>query len=589
MIRKPFEFRVFVAAIVAALITLAIYLPSLKNSFVNWDDNTYVYDNARIRSLDMQFVTWAFTNFDALNWHPLTWLSHGLDYALWGLNPMGHHLTSIILHCFAVFLVVLLTIKLIEITGGNSTVRRSLSESGSLIAAVVAGLLFGIHPLHVESVAWVSERKDVLSAFFFILSLLFYLRYAKSGQINEKQGRFSVLLRKDYLLSLAFFLSGLLSKPMVITLPLILLILDWYPLKRLKGFKNISEKIPFFLLSAASIVVTIFAQRGALASYEGLPFTSRLLSATKSLILYLEKIFWPVDLIPFYPYPANIDIFSFEYFVPILLLIAMSSASLYLLKTKKQKLLLSVWGYYLITMLPVIGIVQVGKQELADRYMYLPSIGPFVLIGIAAGLLFEAFRKQNAMLRTLSLAIPLIFFLPLSYLTTKQIGIWKDSVALWDREIEILSEKPGRAYLFLVIPFHNRGTAFAERGEWDLAIQDFSTEAYLNPVDFLPYRLRGEMYANKKDFENALNDYTYAIYLNPNDADIYYRRASILAELQRYQEAVDDYTKAINQTTTPPPEYYYNRGKTFKKLGNVSEAEKDFLQANNIVRGLANK
>ncbi len=684
-----------VYAALTAVAAFIIYLPALKNGFVDWDDNIYIYQNQMITNFNMEFIKWSFTNFAAFNWHPLTWMSHALDYAVWGLNPMGHHLTSIIFHGIDTFLVTLLAIRLLEIGKGVLKTDNSI-----LFAGIIAGLLFGLHPLHVESAAWVSERKDVLSACFFLLSLLSYLRYTTTeyrdsrawqskmvtissfiksplsslfqipkafGTLLEKKGKgrflhpynylslkgspdeekdhfFSYFFRKYYLLSLAFFFLGLLSKPMVITLPAVLLILDWYPLKRFTRATLLSfplvvpkafgisefplkkggvrglfqkdcgqaamtetdslclpaddristgsrslvyllyEKIPFFFLSLASSAITVLAQRGALASFTGLSLTSRLLSAMKSLIVYLEKMLWPAGLMPFYPYPANITIFSLEYFVPVLLLVGITSACIYVLKTKKQRVWLSVWGYYIITMLPVIGIVQVGKQEFADRYMYLPSIGPFILIGIAAGLFFEILRKQKMAIKVVSLSVPFIIFLSMSYATSRQIAVWKNGITLWSREIEVLGQNSGKEYLFLNIPFYNRGAAYADRGYWDQAIEDFSMAIYLDQVDFTAYYLRGSMYANKKDYQNALNDYNVAIYLSPKVADIYYSRAFVYSELRRYPEAIDDITKAINLTAAPPSDYYYNRGMIFKKLGYEKEAARDFMQAQNIDR-----
>jgi tetratricopeptide (TPR) repeat protein len=667
----PYKYKILLGAVFTAGLTFIIYLAALKNGFVDWDDNIYVYQNRMITSFNMEFIKWSFTNFSAFNWHPLTWMSHALDFALWGLNPTGHHLTSVIFHSVDTFLVTLLVIRLLEIgidgpkkteTRGDSSrlaetispplreedkgegklisadhphpnppplrgrenpsmstnLNQSqsvsislnssrLSQNGLLVGGITAGLLFGLHPLQVESAAWISERKDVLSACFFLLSILSYLRYAytplNSLSIEGKQGPYSPLkrgaggvfikilqnsyfFRKHYLLCLAFFLLGLLSKPMVITLPAVLLILDWYPLKRLNGSGSLIhllyEKIPFLLLSLASAVVTVLAQRGALASFAGLPLTSRLLSAAKSLIVYLEKMLWPAGLMPFHPYPAHITLLSPGYFIPVLFLVVITSVCIFVLKTKKQRIWLSAWAYYIITMLPVIGIVQVGKQEFADRYTYLPSIGPFILIGIASGLFFEILRNRKTAVKVVSIFVPLVIIFSISYATVIQIGVWKDGVSLWSREIEALRRDPGKEYLFLNIPFYNRGAAYADRGCWDQAIEDFSYAIYLNSVDFTAYYMRGAVYANKKEYQNAVNDYDMAIYLSPNTPDIYYGRAFVYVQLGRYPEAVDDITKAINLSAAPPSDYYYNRGMIFKKLGYEKEAAEDFAQAQNI-------
>jgi hypothetical protein len=225
-VKRTWNTEYYVAAAVA-LLTLLVYLPALQNEFVDWDDNVYIFDNPYIRSLDMAFFKWAFWGFHAANWHPLTWASHALDYAVWGLNPLGHHLTSISLHALNTFLVVALVTRLLDAYNTKQN-RPALNDRMVLIAAATTGLLFGLHPVHVESVAWVSERKDVLCALFFLLSLLSYLSYVSSNT------------QKTYLLSLGFFVLALLSKPMAVTLPVVLLILDWYPYGRIRSFKTFS-------------------------------------------------------------------------------------------------------------------------------------------------------------------------------------------------------------------------------------------------------------------------------------------------------------------------------------------------------------
>jgi protein O-mannosyl-transferase len=594
MNKKGRDDKTLLVAIGTAVFTFLIYLPALQNSFVFWDDNTYIYENRLITSFDWKFIKWSFTEFAADNWHPLTWISHALDYAVWGLNSMGHHLTSIFFHALNTFLVTLLTARLLKSTGRDSLPGRVLSGNVALTAAIVTGLLFGVHPLHVESVAWVSERKDVLSVFFFLLSLLTYLRYSAHPVATENPRSINTFpvtsfFQKYYLLSIAFFLLGILSKPMVVTLPVVLLLLDWYPLKRFTNSRGLvsvlPEKIPFFLLSLSSTVVTLFAQKSALASVTGLPFSSRLLSAAKSLMAYIEKMLWPADLIPFYPYPVTISIFSMEYLIPVLILIIITAACLYALKANKQKIWLTVWGYYVITMLPVIGIIQVGKQELADRYTYLPSIGPFVLAGVAAGMLFTFLQKRKAVLKTVSLSISFFMLFCLSYATVRQIGVWKDSITLWNHEIEVLAKRPDRQYLYLSIPFYNRGVIYADQGNPDMAIADFTMAIYLSPIDYITYHLRGAVYASKGMYEQALNDFNSSLYLKPGGSDIHYSRAAVLMRLSRYGEALYDLNEAIRLSPEPSAWYYYNRGLALRQLGYQNEAERDFMQSRNLGMG----
>jgi len=298
-----------------SLITLALYLPALRNDFVIWDDPDYVLNNFNIQSLNGAFFKWAFSSFYSNNWHPLTWISHALDCAVWGLNPMGHHLTNIVLHALNTFLVVLLCIKLLDIgkersaaLGGAST---TLDERGMRIAAGVTGLLFGLHPVHVESVAWVSERKDLLCGLFFLLSISAYANHVRAlgNEPIEQNKAATRFFKKTYLASLAFFALSLLSKPMAVSLPVVLLILDWYPFQRIRSLKSFRsacvEKLPFLACSLISSILTIMAQRTgeAMMMMAFVPLWARMLVAAKAFVAYLGKMVVPVGLIPYYPYP----------------------------------------------------------------------------------------------------------------------------------------------------------------------------------------------------------------------------------------------------------------------------------------------
>jgi hypothetical protein len=379
------NFKYYLAGSIA-LITFLVYLTALRNDFVNWDDDIYVYENPYIRSLNPAFFKWAFFNFHASYWSPLTWISHALDYAVWGLNPLGHHLTNNILHAANTFLVVLLVIRLLDAWKGR-TIHSGLSsfvhERTMLIAAGTTGLLFGLHPVHVESVAWVAERKDLLCALFFLLSLIAYTKYAsgadKEPVNNNKAPRF---FNNYYLVTIGFFILALLSKPMAVTLPVVLLALDWYPFNRLRSPRAfrlaLIEKLPFFALSLLSSMLTVLAANkgGAMELMETVSLSTRVLVGFRSLVAYLGKMLWPLNLVPYYPYPKDASPLSLEYFSAIVLVIGITAACMVM--AKKQKLWLSVWGYYVVTLVPVLGIVQVGGQAMADRFTYLPSLSPFL-------------------------------------------------------------------------------------------------------------------------------------------------------------------------------------------------------------------
>jgi hypothetical protein len=504
-VKRTQNVKYYLAAAVAFL-TFAVYLPALQNGFVDWDDNYYVSINPHIRAFDADFFRWAFLDFYSYNWHPLTWISHALDYALYGLNPLGHHLTNILLHAINTFMVVLLIMSLLAAGKERATATRpseSLNDRTILIAAGATGLLFGLHPLHVESVAWVAERKDLLCALFFLLSIIRYGYYASSDAAQQES--FTRFFDKHYMLAVGFFILALLSKPMAVTLPAVLLILDWYPFGRIRSFQTFRtacvEKLPFIALSLVSSVVTILAQRSGGAIWEVLPLPTRALVAIRSLPAYLWKMMLPLDLLPFYPHPRNVSLLSFEYLAATAFVIGITIICMVI--AKKQRLWLSVWGYYVVTLIPVLGIVQVGGQSMADRYTYLPSLGPFLIIGLTAAWVS---RKINAMagwgmmIKIVSTAVAVLVFVSLSQVTIKQIGRWKNGLELWNYVIE---KEPRRV---LVAYFH-RGNLFAARGQYYEAIEDYNKVIAWNYKEYSKvYISRGLTHLKVGQVEPAIAD-----------------------------------------------------------------------------------
>ena len=535
----------FFVAIIVSFITFLLYVPSLQNGFVNWDDDLYVYDNPGIRKLDLQFLFQAFSEFHASgNWHPLTLISHAMDYAVWGLNPLGHHLTNNLLHAINTFLVILLVVRLLETakpftvgdapalvrTQADSAERTDQSATGApyftLIAAGITGLLFGIHPLHVESVAWVSERKDVLCALFFLCSIMSYIKYANADNGLGKKRSASRFFNRYYLAALGCFALASLSKPMAVTLPVVLLLLDWYPLRRTSSAEKISpvfvEKIPFFALSLLLSVITIFAQSSgkAIVPFDAQPLAFRVLIGARAMYSYLLKMIFPLDLVPFYPYPRMISFLSFEYLLPVFLVVVITAASIAV--AKRQRIFLAVWIYFFVTLLPVLGIVQVGAQSMADRYTYLPSLGPFLLAGLGAAWVFKkgnSFQKQGMFTLLSSAGMAVILFF-LSYATIQQIGVWKNSLRLWDYVIEKSVQKVPFAY-------YNRGLAYGEKGFFDLAVEDFSRAITISPKFNMAYNNRGVAYFFKKEYSKALEDFNKAVFLDRNNAEAYINRGYV--------------------------------------------------------------
>jgi Tfp pilus assembly protein PilF len=568
-----------------ALITCVVYLTALRNDFVNWDDSTYVTENPHIRSINAAFLRWAFFDFYASNWHPLTWISHALDYALWGLNPLGHHLTSIILHTGNTALSVFLMIRLMEAMNETAVENKEgsfLTEHEISITAGIAGLMFGLHPVHVESVAWVAERKDLLCALFFMLSIATYtgyVRHADSGKVREEFP--SVLFRKRYLCSLGFFALALMSKPMAVSLPAVLMILDWYPFRRILSLRtfrvSVFGKFPFFLLSLASSVITILAQRagGALASMDVIPLSTRLLAAARAVVIYLWKIVMPVNLFPFYQYPRHISLLTLAgYFVAFAAVIGVTVVCLILVR--KEKVWLSVWGYYLITLFPVLGIVQVGSQFMADRYIYLPSLGPFLVLGL---MVVWAARKMKGLVRwrqtvmygSTALAVTATVFM--TYLTVKQIDIWKNSLTLWNSAIEKEPEGVPMAYYGL-------GTAYQKMGLNDKAIENFDKAIALDQALYQAYDNKGVIYGEAGQYDKALGYFNKSIAIKPNYS-AYGNRGLTFYFLSQYGSALEDFNRAL-QLNENFVEAYFNRGNVYLRTGNIELAIGDFKSGCNL-------
>jgi protein O-mannosyl-transferase len=515
--------RNLIVCLLLAAVTLVLYNPVTQHPFVNYDDDRYVTENPHVRhGLTFETVKWSLTSTEQANWHPLTWMSHALDVSLFRLNPVGHHFTSVLLHSVNVMLLYLI---LVWSTGRYGP---------SLFVAAV----FAVHPINVESVAWIAERKNLLCTFFFLLTLLAYGWYARKPSW------------KRYLAVAILFAAGLASKPMVITLPFVLLLLDYWPLDRVAGAnadrdnlqravpwsKLVLEKLPLFILSAASAIITMLAQEsgGAMRSTEQFSFGVRLANAVDAYAMYLWKTVWPARLAPLYPHPGN-SLPAWQVFVSVLVLVAISAAAI---KFRSRRYLLVGWLWFLGTLVPVIGLVQVGDAAMADRYAYIPLIGVFVMIAFATADVAanrEAGRKSGAWLALP--AVMVVFGLALA--THRQIGYWQTSEDLWSHTQAVTENN--------FIAEDNLGGALILEGKEEDAHAHFEAASRINPKDPMS-------------------------------------RSNLGAYFQthgRLREAVVQYEKVIELTTDPGllAQAYGNLGSAKRALGDEEQARKDFAQA----------
>jgi Flp pilus assembly protein TadD len=433
-----------------AALTFAAFSPLLSAGFINYDDNDYVTGNPQVRAgLTLDGLFWAFTTFHASNWHPLTWLSHMLDVQLYGMRPWGHHLTSLLLHLASAILLFLFL----------------KAATSAPVKAFLVAALFALHPLHVESVAWISERKDLLAGLCFLLTLIAWRRYAlRPGPLR-------------YLAAATPFALGLLAKPMLVTLPFLLLLLDLWPLRRLDtnashrfttAARLLAEKLPLLALSALSAAVTLRAQRESITDLWALPFPDRLENALVSLFTYVGRTFWPVDLAIFYPHPGGGR--------PLLLVILAAAGLLALtlltIATLRRAPFLAVgWWWFAGMLVPVSGLVQVGSQASADRYTYLPSIGLFIALVWGFDLLADLLLPDTRRRALLPLFAALLIPLPL--LTYRQASVWHDTTSLFAHAVKATG---GSALADTVV-----GRELMERGDHQAALDRFRSALAVDP------------------------------------------------------------------------------------------------------------
>jgi tetratricopeptide (TPR) repeat protein len=529
-----------------AVLALAAYAPIGDGSyqFLNVDDNEYVTENPHVQAgLTGPSLWWALTKFHSHNWHPLTWMSLQLDWQLYGPNPLGFHITNVLLHAANA---VLLFFALRSLTGA---VGRS---------AVVAAF-FAVHPLHVESVAWVAERKDVLSTLFWMLTLWAYSAYAA----QPGGGR--------YLLTLVLFALGLMAKPMLVTLPCVLLLLDFWPLQRRGvGWGLVKEKLPFFALAAGCSLLTVAAQQHIMQSLDLLPLPYRLANAPLAYLAYVRMMFWPRHLAVYYPHPGS-DISFTLAAVAAGLLLAVTALTFW--QARRRPYLAVGWLWYLGTLVPVIGLVQVGRQAYADRYTYVPLIGLFLLL--AWGTYDFLGRLRLARLATGTVAVGLVALC--LGLTWQQLPIWRNSQTLWRHALDVCPS--GIAHQGLAMALEEQGRIDEARREYAEAVrEDPRPPAYNNVGLFLAkYGWRDE----------ALEHFAQALALYPDHPSAHYNMGRILLEQGKLDEARQHLAETVRLTPDFASGHYY-LGLVLERQGKFGEAEVELVQALRSNRSSAN-
>lgn len=527
MSKESNKLHLLLIYLLLGLITFIAFEQVRHNDFVDYDDGVYVTENPNILTgLTLENIKWAFTTNYNTNWHPLTWLSHMLDCQLFGPNPSWHHLSSLLLHIAnAMLLFAILN-----------------SMTATIWPSVFAAAVFALHPLHVESVAWASERKDVLSTLFWMLTMLAYLGYVRKPNAAR------------YLLTLLAFALGLMAKPMLVTLPFVLLLLDYWPLNRIENISLVQpssrqtivrlvfEKIPFFIFSTLSSVITFLAQRAgqAVVPLDVLPFHLRLINAVIACARYLGKILWPADLAIFYP----INKAELTYGRVLAALALLLAASFIVLKlTRRRRYLPTGWFWFLGTLVPVIGIVQVGGQALADRYTYIPSIGIFIILAFGTAELLKNWKYRKPALSIIASAIILVLLIQ----TRTQVSYWQNSISLFEHTLAVTKNNATMHY--------NLGYVYHLQNNIDKAAHHYREALRINPQDADSHNNLGVILRDRNNLDEAVEHFRKTVEINPSFAPAYYNLGRVLRSQGKFDEAIK-YLNINLQLQPDRPEIY---------------------------------
>ncbi|MGA2243247.1 MAG: tetratricopeptide repeat protein [Verrucomicrobiota bacterium] len=583
-----------------AAITFAVFGQTLGHGFVNYDDDQYVYDNPQVvQGLTLRGITWAFATSYSAYWHPLTWFSHMLDCQLWGLNAGGHHLTNVIIHAANAMLLFMVLRRMMGLRSNKSIgattpqvrlrseasspqaglrpdkgVGAAAPPAGALWPSAFVAAMFAIHPLDVESVAWVTQRKNVLSTFFWLLTMWAYTRYVEKSKVQGPKSKVF------YGLALVFFALGLMSKPMLVTLPFVLLLLDYWPLGRLSGvtcqvsgsdsrvmhhasriMPQIShllfEKLPFLLLAVVSSVVTYLGQKseGAMMTLEQIPLGVRLAKVPVNYVTFLRNIIWPEGLaIPYSDAPA------FPVFLVVLCTLLLAGVTLLVLWAARTKPYAAVgWFWFLGTLVPVIGLVQVGNTPVADRFTYVPQVGLYLAVAWAIRDLTVSWRYRRQALGT----VVTMVITALMVCAWKQTSYWRNSESLWTHALACTSGN--------YVAHNNLGSALFQKGNMDAAIAQYQEALQIKPNYAEIHNSLGSALFQKGSVDEAVAQYQTALQINPDYAEAHYNFGFALFKMGQVDEAIAHYQTAL-QIKPDYVEAHYNLGMALFKMGQVDEA-----------------
>lgn len=547
------KLSILVISAALIVITLSVYMQVGNHPFQIIDDAGYITENPHVApGITINNIVWAFSSVHLSNWHPITWLSHMADAQLYGMNPRGHHLTSVAIHTLNTLLLFYLLLRLTS------------AQWQSFFVAV----LFSTHPLHVESVAWVAERKDVLSMFFMLITLHLYSEY--------------VMKQKNvhYFLALFFFILGLMAKPMLVTLPIVMLLLDIWPLERYrhKGIHRvhqisctvnvlIKEKIPFIFFALLSCFITIYAQHkgGSVSSLAQIPFHLRIENALIAYITYIGKTFWPHDLAILYPFPSTIPIWQSTISLSVLFFLSVAA----IWSVRSYPYVAVGWFWFIITLVPVIGLVQVGTQSMADRYTYLPLIGIFIIIAWGGSDLTKGMRHRQGILAMLTVTITFVS----ATLAWYQLGYWQDNISLYRHAIKITTGNNSLVHSSLADALMLR-----DKENTNEAILEYRVALRLNPNNWAAHCNLGIALIDKGAIDEAILEYKEALRIVPNNMDVHYNLGRAFNDKGNFDDAIQHYQKAL-QINPSHVKSYNSLGVAYSSKGMRDEAIQKYYEA----------